>query len=192
MSAAQAVQRSGSALPSAATRKRANDWISAALAGPRVALNHPRLAFRNRVVNAAGQLLTVCRADAVVGKAMIRDAQRTYAVVVPSPDADAAPLEFRPGDELRLAEPPPRPLVIGVIERLVDPTLFTARLTAPDPPLATPLAVRAAGRTVGVALLVTANESQAGGFVLRCSTTRSLAEGMQLVYEAEPPARTDD
>jgi hypothetical protein len=134
---------------------------------------------------APGQTLTVRRADAVVGKASIRDVQGTYAVVVPSSAADAAPIEFRLGDELRLAEPPPRPRVIGVIERLADSTLFTVRLTASAPPLLTPLAVRAAGRTVGVALLVTANESQAGGFVLRCSTTRSLAAGMQLVYEAD-------
>jgi hypothetical protein len=71
----------------------------------------------------------------------------------------------------------------------VAPTLFTVRLAAPAPPLATPLAVRAAGRTVGVAVLLTADESQAGGFALRCSTTRSFAIGMQLVVEADPQKR---
>ncbi|MBU0638160.1 MAG: hypothetical protein KKB50_04785, partial [Planctomycetes bacterium] len=78
--------------------------------------------------------------------------------------------------------------IVAVIERLVGPTLFTARLQAPDPPLLTPLGVRAAGRTVGVAMLLAADGTHAGGFVLPGSTTRSLAAGMPLVQDVGTPA----
>ena len=135
---------------------------------------------------AVGQGLSVYRVNAIVGRATAREVRRSYAVVACSAAGDAPPPELRLGDELRLTDPPAPPLVVGVIERLVEPTLFTARLMTESPPLASPLAVRAAGRTVGVAILLTAKDGRAGGFVVPCSLTRSLATGMQLVQETSP------
>ena len=54
-----------------------------------------------------------------------------------------------------------------------------------DASLQTPLAIQSLGRTVGVALLVTAEGSTAGGFALSCSLTTPLGTGMTLVQDPD-------
>jgi hypothetical protein len=69
---------------------------------------------------------------------------------------------------------------LGTIATVTDKTLITVQLVAADPPLATPLAVVAGTRTIGVAVLVAADGTSAGGFILPCSVTAPPAPGMQL------------
>ena len=139
-----------------------------------------------------GDALTVYRDGNAAGTVTVREVQRSYAVVTPVADGANVPFVLRIGDELRFRPPPPPPRVIGSIQRVVGETLFTARLTDAAPAVGTPMAVRASGRIVGVAVLVTAGETRGAGFVLPGSMTRPLAAGMQLVCAAEPPAGKDN
>lgn len=139
---------------------------------------------------ATGDVLTAYRNGAEIGRVAVRMVQRSYAAVGP-PDSEVAPaFELRVGDELRVGPLPPPPVVVGSVHQVTGESLFTARLTSAAPPPGTPLSVRAAGRTVGVALLLATSGGEAGGIVLPSSQTRPLAPGMQLIIEPDPPAFT--
>jgi hypothetical protein len=126
------------------------------------------------------QQATVYRDGTALGRVEIRRVQATYAEVRPVPRPGEAPCEPHVGDELRF-RPPPRPATaLGTIATVTDKTLITVQLVAADPPLATPLAVVAGTRTIGVAVLVAADGTSAGGFILPCSVTAPPAPGMQL------------
>jgi hypothetical protein len=129
---------------------------------------------------AAGQQAAVYRSGTALGTVVIRRVQSTYAVVT---GPEKAAFELHPDDELRFAPLPAPTTIVGTIESVSDQTLFTAHLGRPDPPLQTPLAIQSLGRTVGVALLVTAEGSTAGGFALSCSLTTPLRAGMTLVQD---------
>lgn len=133
-----------------------------------------------------GQTLTLYHAGKAAGEATIQSVQRSYAVVASSTGPDGAPVTPRIGDELRLDLPPPASTIVGIMQRIVDETIFVARMPAATP-LGIPLAVQASGETVGVAVLVTAKDDSAIGFVLPCSSVKPAAAGMQLVREAESP-----
>ncbi len=138
---------------------------------------------------AVGDTLTVYRDAGTAGQAALREVRRTYAVAAPV-DHEGQGLVLRVGDELGLHPPAPPPRVIGSIQRVVDETLFSARLTARTVPQGIPLAVQHEGRTVGVAMLVAVDETGgAGGFVFPCSLTRPLSADMQLSWEAEAASR---
>lgn len=132
------------------------------------------------------QELYVCRQGAVAGRALTRDVQRSYAVVAAAPGPDGTTTELRLGDELRVEPPPPPLTVVAVVRTVTQETLFTADIQTGEPPLQTPLAVRAAGRTVGVAILVAADERRVCGFVLPNAMTRALSAGMLLSVDSEP------
>lgn len=139
---------------------------------------------------AVGDVLTAYRNGVEIGRAVVRMVQRSYAAVSP-PESEVTPaFELRVGDELRVGRPPSPPVVVGSVQQVRGDSLFTARLTSAAPPPGTPLTVRAAGRTVGVALLLATGGGEAGGIVLPASQTRPLAPGMQLIIEPEPPAFT--
>lgn len=135
---------------------------------------------------AVGDTLVLIRDGGAAGKVTVRDVQRGYAVVGPPEGDDEAALALHVGDELRFRAPAASPRTVGVVERVIGDMLFIARVTSPAVPVGTPLAVRAAGRTVGVAVLVTAEGSRGGGFALPCSLTQPLAAGMELVCETAP------
>ncbi len=126
------------------------------------------------------QQAIVYRDGTALGRVEIRRVQATYAEVRPVPRPGEAPCEPRVGDELRFRPPPPPAAVLGTITSVTDKTLITVQLAAADPPLATPLAVVAGPRTIGVAVLVAADGTSAGGFILPCSVTALPAPGMQL------------
>ncbi len=141
---------------------------------------------------AIGDTLRVYRDGTVAAELAVREVQRSYAVVEPLRGGDARQFVLRVGEELRFHPPPPPLRVVASVDNVIGETLFTARVTTSPVPLGTPLAIRASGHTVGVAILVTADEQRAGGFMLPCSQTRPLATGMQLVCEGDPAPRKED
>jgi len=159
---------------------------------------------------ATGQSGTAWRDGSVVGQVTVRRVQRSYAVVQVAQMHAGRSLE--PLDEIRFdaATAGLAQRAVGVIERVVDETLFSARLTVPDPPLLTPVAVRPAdapagptaagaatrragpdetapGRatagTVAVAVLLQQEGERALGFALEPSLLAPLRPGMVLVHE---------
>ncbi|MBU0618390.1 MAG: hypothetical protein KKI02_11790, partial [Planctomycetes bacterium] len=137
---------------------------------------------------------TVWRADCQVGRVELAKVQRGYSVVrllgdsahvattqaVQSDDerASAAPDGLRRLDEVRFGSPPPLPVTLGVIERVVDGTLFSARIEGTRvAPLRVPLELQRAGRTIGVAVLLEATDDRALGFAVARSLTVRLAAG---------------
>jgi hypothetical protein len=134
---------------------------------------------------AVGQEGKIYREGAVVGRIEVVRAQPTYAVIVSRAKDRESAVELRLGDEVRFGPPQPAPSEIGRIVRVTARDLITVRLTVAQPPLGTPLAVKARGQTAGVALLVVAEDGLAGGFVIPASITVPPAAGMQLVLEAE-------
>jgi len=102
--------------------------------------------------------------------------------------ADQTPdIELQVGDEVRFAPPPEPGRKVGTIEHVTAETLFAAHVaSSPPPPLLTPLAVRAGGQTVGVAVLVTVDGGQGLGFVFEQSLTGPLVVGAELILEPAP------
>ena len=137
---------------------------------------------------APGQTLKLFRAGEVVGDALVQSVQSTYAIVGLNAEAAGQPITLRIGDELWPGPPPSAPMAVGLIQSVTDETLFTARV-ADSPPLRTPLLVRASKQTVGVAVLVAAENGSAVGFALPCAQLTPLAGGMQLLREAGAPQR---
>ena len=134
---------------------------------------------------AVGQEGKIYREGAVVGRIEVVRAQPTYAVIVSRAKDRESAVELRLGDEVRFGPPPPAPTEVGTIVRVTARDLITVRLTVAQPPLGTPLAVKARGQTAAVALLIVAEDGLAGGFVIPASVTVPPAAGMQLVLEAE-------
>ena len=135
---------------------------------------------------APGAELTVRRAGRVVGRVSVQRVQREYAVVRPL--AGAAANEIRPGDEIRFRPPPKAPLLLGVIERVVEGTLFDAKIDpAVPPPLLTPLAVHGARGPAGVAVLLARDGAWAFGLALPAAAPRPLQAGMRLLTSAAGP-----
>jgi len=132
-----------------------------------------------------GQEGKVHREGAVVGRIEVVRAQPTYSVIVSRAKDRESAVELRLGDEVRFGPPPPAPTEVGQIVRVTARSLITVRLAVAQPPLGTPLAVRARGQTAGVALLVVAEDGLAGGFMIPASITIPPAAGMELVLEAE-------
>ncbi len=133
---------------------------------------------------------TVWRDGAALGQVLVSRVQNAYTLVQA---ADAATRELlRPGDEVRFGPPPPGPRRVGVIEQVVDGRALLIRAVASDAaprdqhekgalPLDRPLAIRAGGRTVGVAILLCASDGAAAGIVL--GEPAALSMGMELVAD---------
>jgi hypothetical protein len=131
---------------------------------------------------ATGDTGVASRDGQTLGSAVIQKVQRSYAIVRPRGSPPGA--ELRVGDQLRFAPPPEPGKTVAMIEHATAETLFTARLVLPtSPPLLRPLAVRAAGETIGVAVLVAARGEQSLGFVFAESLTGPLVSGAELVLE---------
>ena len=133
----------------------------------------------------AGDTGSATRDGQALGRVVVRRVQRSYAVVRP---ADQTPdIELQVGDEVRFAPPPEPGRKVGTIEHVTAETLFAAHVaSSPPPPLLTPLAVRAGGQTVGVAVLVTVDGGQGLGFVFEQSLTGPLTIGAELILEPAP------
>lgn len=158
----------------------------------------------------AGDVGTVYRAGREIGRVKLLKVQRGYSVArlepgdehvaTTQPTSSSVPAPGRGSDGLqRLDEvcfgPRQRPLLtLGAITRVVEGTLFSAQVTGAAP-LLTPLAVRHAGRVIGVAVLLDVTDRRALGFVLACSLTEFPAAGDELalapdlVSRGEQPAR---
>jgi hypothetical protein len=135
---------------------------------------------------APGAELTVRRAGRIVGRGSVRRVQREYAVVRPL--TEPASHEILPGDEIRFRPPPKAPLVLGVIERVVQGTLFDARIDpAAPPPLQTPLAVHSTHGSAGVAVLLARDGARAFGLALPAAAPHPLQTGMRLLNPAADP-----
>jgi hypothetical protein len=136
-----------------------------------------------------GDVAAVYRAGNRIGQVRLTRVQRVYSVAqltedAERPDASQPTQSSEPQphakigglqrlDEVHFGRPPPAPVTLGVIERVVDRTLFSAQLAkGSGPPLLTPLVLRRADQTIGVAVLLDATDGRAVGLAL----ARSLAE----------------
>jgi len=145
----------------------------------------------------AGDVGTVYRAGNLIGRVRLTKVQRAYSVAQltegsEGPDASQAAQsgESQPRtkteglqrlDEVHFGHPPPPPVTLGVIERVVDRTLFSARLAnGSGPPLLTPLVLRRVDRTIGVAVLLDVMDGRALGLALARSLTELPAAGDEL------------
>lgn len=150
---------------------------------------------------AVGDVMTVSRRTQAAGRAVVRQVQRSYAVVepvsepaaervtesadVPLGGPETPPLILSVGDALRFGDPPEAPRLVGTIRSTVRNGLFAAQLTRMATPVGVPLAVRLGDRTIGAAVLVTADAGRGVGFALPCSLTEPLLPGMRLEYEPD-------
>ena len=145
----------------------------------------------------AGDVGTVYRAGNRIGRVRLTKVQRAYSVAQltedgerpvtsrATPSTESQPQTKAEGlqriDEVHFGRPPPPPVTLGMIERVVDRTLFSARLAnEASPPLLTPLMLRRADRTIGVAVLLDATDGQALGLALARSLTDLPAAGDEL------------
>lgn len=138
-----------------------------------------------------GQELLVFRAGRPRGKAVVRQVQRSYAVVTPADELRDPPLVLQVGDELRLRPPAPPSPTCGRITMVVEQTIFTAQLTT-ELARQTPLGVRLADGSVGVAVLVQAADGTAIGFALPCSLSVPLEVGAPLLGPVEADSGSAD
>jgi len=146
---------------------------------------------------AVGDVGAVHRAGNRIGRVRLPKVQRVYSVAQltegsEGPDAsqstqsgESQPRTRTEGlqrlDEVRFGRPPPPPVTLGVIERVVDRTLFSARLAnGSGPPLLTPLVLRRVDRTIGVAVLLDVMDGRALGLALARSLTELPAAGDEL------------
>jgi hypothetical protein len=121
-----------------------------------------------------------------IGEVRVQRVQRGYSSVRTA-GADAAV-----GDAVRFGPPPVPATVVGEVERVVDETLFVARMeSAVKPVLMTPLSVCSAGRTVGVAVLLATDGRLGAGLVLEASLVRDLRPGDRLVRGDEVVAPSE-
>ncbi len=143
---------------------------------------------------------TIWRAARQIGSVELVKVQRGYsdarvlaggqiATTLPSPSevpAAPAPGGLQRLDEVRFGPPASPAVRLGVIERVVEETLFSARIEATRAaPLRTPLEVRRAGRTIGVALLLDLTDGRALGFAVARSLATPLAVGDVLTLTPE-------
>ncbi|TWT44609.1 hypothetical protein RAS1_10240 [Phycisphaerae bacterium RAS1] len=147
-----------------------------------------RLTDRGGLINAgeadrleAGEIGRVIRDGAEVGQILLQRVQRDYSMVEPA--AAFGDLELATGDVVRFG-PSPRPAVpIGRIVSIVGETAFVLRLEGTAAPLLTPLTIRSGGRSVGAALLLTADGGKALGVAVPESLPGALEEGMDVVLD---------
>jgi hypothetical protein len=149
-----------------------------------------------------GDVGTVYRDGQQVGRVTLTRVQHDYSVAelaVGGEDAGAArpppggeqqpargPSRLERLDEVRFRPPEEPTRARAVIERVVEDTLFSGRITeAGAVPLHTPLAVRRAGRTIGVAILLDVVDDRALGFALARSLSGSLLPGDELTLSPE-------
>lgn len=146
-----------------------------------------------------GDVGAVYRAGSRVGLVRLTKVQRGYSVVQltegrestvssrAAPRAESQPRReaeaLRRLDEVRFGDPPPTPATLALIQRVVDQTLFSARLApGSKAPLLTPLAVRRAGATIGVAVLFELADGCALGFAIASSLSELPAAGDELTW----------
>lgn len=144
-----------------------------------------------------GDVGTVYRAGRRIGRVRLTKVQRAYSVAQlierserPDTSQSTHSGELQPQaktkglqrlDEVRFGHPPPPPVTLGVIERVVDRTLFSARLAdGSSAPLLTPLVLRRADRAIGVAVLLDVMDGRALGLALARSLTELPATGDEL------------
>jgi hypothetical protein len=153
-----------------------------------------------------GDIGTACRSGRQIGRVTLARVQHNYSVAQfaaePEPSTTSRPVpegglgsvgtpaRLERLDEVRFL-PPVEPIPpLAVIERVVDGTLFSSRITAARPgPLLRLLAVRRAGRVIGAAVPLDATESQTLGFALARSLSSPLAAGDELAPAPETDRR---
>ncbi len=153
-----------------------------------------------------GEVGTVYRDGRRTGHVTLTRVQRDYSVTQfsvdaahavttrPLPDVEQDPVRrldrLERLDEVRFRPREDPTPTLAVIERVVDGTLFSGRVTAPRAaPLLRLLAVRRAGRVIGAAILLDAADSRALGFALARSLSRPLAVGDELASAPEGDPR---
>ena len=131
---------------------------------------------------ASGDVGTVYRDRIPIGRVQLQRVQRAYSTIrllaqqslTVSPESTngpvVAPLEtnnvLKKLDTIRFRDPPPKPLELGKIEKVVDGTLFVARVDpSQKPSLPCPIPVHRADRAYGLAILLRIEGEQALGFV---------------------------
>lgn len=143
-----------------------------------------------------GQAATLVRAGQTLGAVEVVRVQREYSIVRPADrggvggtgSAAGGGIALAPGDEIHFGPLPAPPTLAATIELVVQRTLFSARLAgAARPPIGRPLALRSAGRTIGVGVLLMTEGPLACGVALDSSLDASLRPGDTLVLEEEPP-----
>jgi hypothetical protein len=116
------------------------------------------------------RLLDVHESDGIAATVPLAEAQ---------PGNESAGLE--PLDEVRFGQPLPAAETLGVIEQVVDQTLFSARLVpGRNAELRAPLGLWRGGRTIGVAILLEVIDRRALGFVVSGSLTELPMVGDEL------------
>lgn len=151
---------------------------------------------------------TAYRDGRPIAEIVLADVRRGYSVVklvaggAQNPTTQSSPGQDRlPGgevpalrllDEVRFRPPRSSPSRLAALERVVDRTLFSARVASDThPPLYTPLALRRAGRVIGVAILLDVTERHALGFAPARSLTVTPATGDELALDGDGSAPAD-